>query len=89
VQLREHAEQPPTPFKSASIPTCREQVSNAWPLIGTVAARLRSRSPVDARGIAALRELLSDGGGPCYTRIHPEALTIALKEIVQWLDVAD
>jgi len=88
-QLAERAEQPPTPFRGAAIPPCREQVRAALPLILAISGRLRSAEPVDARGIARLRGLLCDGGGPCYARIHPEALTIALQDASQWLDVSD
>ena len=51
--------------------------------------KLRSGSPADCRGIATLRMLLSDGAGPCYTRIHPTALTLALDDVSQWLDAVD
>jgi hypothetical protein len=52
-------------------------------------ARLRSSEPVNARGIAQLRQLLSDSNGPCYRRTQPQALTLALEEVSRWLDVDD
>jgi hypothetical protein len=87
--LVERAQQRPAPFRGAAVTPCHEQVRDALPQILAIASQLRSTSPVDARGIAALRRLLSDGGGPCYTRIHPGALTVALEDAAQWLDVSD
>ena len=54
-----------------------------------ITGRLRSAEPVDARGVALLRALVTDGGGPCYARRHPAALTEALQEIERWLVAAD
>lgn len=87
--LIDRAEEPPAPFRSAAIPPCREQVRHALPVILTLACRLRDRAPVDAHGIAQLRQLLSDGDGPCYTSIHPEALTVALEKVSRCLGVED
>jgi hypothetical protein len=87
--LVERAEEPPRPFRGAASPPCREQVRNALPLILALASRLRDSAPVDAQGVALLGQLLSDGAGPCYTRIHPEALTVALEKVSHCLDVAD
>ena len=89
-RLVEHAERPPARFTvSAVVSPCREQVHAALPVILATASRLRSRAPVDARGVARLRALLSDGAGPCYSRGDPVALTVALETISQWLDVQD
>ena len=86
--LVDRAHEPPKRV-SAAIPPCREQVRNAVPLILTLASRLRSNEPVDVRGITQLRELLSDGAGPCFMLLYPEALTVALQEASRWLDVED
>jgi hypothetical protein len=89
-RLVEHAERPPARLSiSAVVSPCREQVHEALPVILATASRLRSRAPVDARGVARLRALLSDGAGPCYSRADPVALTVALETISQWLDVQD
>jgi len=88
-RLLERAEDPPALFKSAAIPPCRVQVREAMPVILELASRLRSGAPVDARGVAQLSELLSDGGGPFYRRIHPQALTRALERVSRALDVDD
>ena len=88
-QLVEHADDPTIRFMSAVIPPCREQVREAMPLILPISARLRSAEPVDARGVARLRALLADGGGPCYMRSRPYALTIALQSVSDMLDIQD
>jgi len=87
--LVERAEETPVPFRGAAIRPCREQVRHALPVILTLASRLRANDPLDARGIARLRALLGDGSGPCYMRIHPEALVVALEDVSQWLDVEE
>jgi hypothetical protein len=85
--LAERAEQPAA-GRSTAIPPCHEQVREALPEITHVAACLRSAEPIDARGVAKLRALLSDGDGPCYRRSHPDALTDSLREVSRWLGVA-
>ncbi len=71
------------------IEPCREQVLQALPLILAIAAKLRAEGPINARGIAGLRLVLTDGAGPCYARIHGGALKDALQVISTWLDVPD
>jgi hypothetical protein len=88
-QLVERAEEPPGPFRGAAIPPCRAQVRHALPALLTLAARLRGGAPIDARGIAQLRQLLCNGSGPCYAAICPEALTVALEEVSRGLDIQD
>ena len=86
-RLIEQAHEPRGPYRGAAIEPCRDQVLEALPVMLGVAGRLRSADPVDARGIARLRILLSDGSGPCYVRIRGNDLTDALQEISQWLAV--
>jgi hypothetical protein len=86
-RLVEDAERPASDFRhTAVIRPCREQVRAALPQILAVGLRLRDRAPMDARGVAGLRVLLTDGAGPCYAGIHPDALKDALQTISQWLD---
>jgi hypothetical protein len=59
------------------------------PLIAQLAVRLRSSTPVDARGMARLRRLLCDSAGPCYARIDIDALTVALTAISEQLDIQE
>jgi hypothetical protein len=87
--LVEHADGPPVHWRSA-VPPCRPQVSEARPVILAIAARLRATAPVDARGMARLRLLLTDGAGPCYTpSVRPDALAVELQTVDRWLDAAD
>ncbi len=88
-RLAERAERSAPPFLSAAVPPCAEQVLAARPAILEIAARLRSPAPVEARGVARLHALLCDAAGPCYARIHRDALTIELETVSRWLDVQD
>jgi len=73
---------------SAAIRPGREQVRDALPEIRAISASLRTAEPIDTRGVAILRAVLSDGGGPCYVRSHPAALTVRLQEVSRCLRVA-
>jgi hypothetical protein len=86
-RLVEQAQHPRSQYRGAVIYPCREQVIEALPAMLTIAGRLRSADPIDARGTARLIILLSDGSGPCYVRIRRNALNDALQEISQWLAV--
>jgi hypothetical protein len=77
------------PAISSVVPPCREQVLAAEQAIIDVTLRLRSRDPVDPRGVARLLTLLRDGTGPCYARSSRRALASALQNATQWLDVVD
>jgi hypothetical protein len=75
---------------TAVVIPCREQVREARPVILAMVSRLRASAPVDARGMARLRLLLTDGTGPCYTPSgRPDALAVELQTVDQWLDAAD
>jgi hypothetical protein len=87
--LVESAERQTPSGRTTVIPPCREQVRDALGEIMSISARLRDSAPIGARGVAALRGLLTDGNGPCYVRSHPAALTDALREVSRWLDVAN
>jgi len=85
-RLIEQANAPMSRFRVTATP-CREQVRQAGAMIRATAARLRSAEPVDARGVARLRTLLADTSGPCYVPSRPDALTVALRDILNSLDV--
>jgi len=87
-RLVELAELPPTARRGAAISPSPEQVRASSPLITRIASRLRSPDPVDARGVAALRELLCDGASPCYAPAPPGALVDALQGVSQWLEIS-
>lgn len=86
-RLLEAVERIPTPVRGGAIRPCRGQVLGALPEIMAISALLRSAEPIDARGVAMLRLVLSDGAGPCYVRSRPGALTEALQEVSRWLRV--
>jgi hypothetical protein len=84
------AERPARQFRhTAAIRPCREQVRAAAPLIDAIVLQLRSDAPLDARGVARLQLLITDGSGPCYVQRHPQALTAALQTAMQWLEAPD
>jgi hypothetical protein len=88
-RLVDDCERPAPLFQGAVVQPCRPQVRESTPLMLEIASRLRSAEPVDARGVAMLRALVSDGAGPCYTQAGPGALTDALETISVMLDVHD
>ena len=52
--------------QSARVPMHRANIASAEALIDEVRLRLHMPHPVSARGMARLRQLLSDGTGPLY-----------------------
>ena len=70
-----------------TIRPCTEQVRDATALIRSTATRLRSNEPLDPLGIARLKTLLRDASGPCYVPSRPDALTLALQEVSNALEV--
>jgi hypothetical protein len=73
----------------APVAPCREQVSDAMPLIIAIRTRLVSGEPLAAQGIARLKTLLSDRCGPCYVPNAPDSLTVALQEISELLQAQE
>jgi hypothetical protein len=57
------------------------------PVIWEIVAQLRGSCPASAEGMARLRGLLSDGGGPLYRAGQPDELRQALEHIARWLPV--
>ena len=85
-RLVERADAPSSRFQRTGAP-CREQVREATETMRAIAARLRSAEPLEARGIARLRTLLSDPTGPFYTPVQADSLAVALHETIRLLDV--
>ena len=85
-RLIERADNPQRPRRLGGITPCGDQVREAGPLITSLAARLRSREPLDPCGMARLKTLLSDHAGPCYRRSRPDALAAAPREASELLD---
>lgn len=88
-RLVEEADSPPRRGITAAVPPARERVREARPQMLTISARLRGSGPVAPRGIAVLKDLLSDGGGPFYTPGSPETLKRRLRLIDGYLDTLD
>jgi hypothetical protein len=55
------------------IPVRRDQMREAGELIAELAAALRSRERVSARGVLLARRIVTDGCGPLYAPNHPPA----------------
>jgi hypothetical protein len=60
----------------------RDRVNAARDELAELARRLRPGQPVDARGIARVRELLSDGGGPLFWSRSDEDVGAAVREAI-------
>ena len=88
-QLVEAAEEPTRVFRGPVIRPSRARVREARPVMLTLAARLRGAAPVNPQAIAALKDLLADGGGPVYTNGPPEAVKLRLQAIEEALDAQD
>ncbi len=83
-----HDTQHHDPGADHTVPFC----AGGGPLLdyqGLLAARLRDGEPVHFRGVAQLRNVLTDGCGPCFTASRPDALRIALENASSCLDVQD
>jgi hypothetical protein len=88
-RLIEAAEQPRALFPGAAVPPRPGQVRTAKAMLVSIASRLRSAAPVDARGVAYLRELLCNGDSPFYARAPAGALAAELHTVSDMLDVPE
>jgi hypothetical protein len=70
-----------------SVPICRRKVRRSRQALVDLVDRLLGDEPVDARGLAQIRLLLSDGAGPLYMHPHADDLEPALAGAVAALDV--
>jgi hypothetical protein len=76
-RLLDDARRPFTPL-TPGIPSCRRKLLASTEQLIELAERLTSGDPVGARGVALLRLLLIDGGGPIYFRPAANDLEPAL-----------
>jgi hypothetical protein len=76
-RLLERAQEPPHPRRAVA--PQRATVAGHADQLWALAALLRGRTPLYARGIAMVTELLTDGTGPAYSG-EPEALAQLLRE---------
>jgi hypothetical protein len=65
------------PYRSV-VPVCRMGVLRCQAALEELGARLTRPGPVDARGVALLRLLLTDGSSPLYSSLDDGALDRAL-----------
>jgi hypothetical protein len=72
---------------SFSVPVCRSKVLRSRRTLEELADRLVGDEPLNARGLAQLRVLLSDGVGPVYTRPGADDLEPALERAMAALEV--
>jgi hypothetical protein len=85
-RVMDEATQPPRPLHF-SIPICRSKVWRSRRTLQELAERLVSGEPLDARGLAQLRLLLSDGAGPLYGHPGANDLEPALERVRDALEV--
>jgi hypothetical protein len=71
-----------------AVPLQRRQVRGAAPELAALADRLERGGPVSAFGVARLRSLLTDGGGPLYRSARPSELAERVRAVRAALDVA-
>lgn len=81
------AQRPYGPFVSR-VPMCRRKVLRSSGSLEELAQRLVQRDPVDARGVAKVSVLLSDGGGPIYDGPAADDLEPAIQEALEALELA-
>lgn len=65
---------------SASVPVSWKPVEIAQPALEQLVAALRARESVRPRGVALTRLLLTDGSGPLYRPVSPDALHESARE---------
>lgn len=85
-RLVDDARHPLQPM-SFNIPICRSKVWRSRDTLEQLADRLLSDGPLDARGLAQIRLLLSDGAGPLYDRPTADDLEPALRRAMSALEV--
>jgi hypothetical protein len=73
---------------SFSVPVCRSKVLRSRRTLEELADRVAGDRPLNARGLAQLRLLLSDGVGPVYTSPGADDLAPALERASAALEVA-
>lgn len=84
-RLLEAARRPFDPL-TPGIPICRRKALASADTLLALADRLTSGDPVDARGVAMLRLLLIDGGGPIHHRPAANDLESALAAVTAALE---
>ncbi len=68
------------------VPICWQKVRSARPALEQLAAHLSGPDPVDARGVAMVQIILSDGSGPLFSRPCADDLEPALEAAIEALE---
>jgi hypothetical protein len=74
------------PVGRSRVPMCRDRVRQARTELDALAERLSSGGPIDVRGVAMTRVLLSDGNGPVFQRRNQTDLRVALRAALAALE---
>ncbi len=85
-RLVEDAGHPVRPM-SFNIPICRSKVWRSRDTLKQLADRLLTDGPLDARGLAQIRLLLTDGAGPLYARPTADDLEPVVRRAMAALEV--
>jgi hypothetical protein len=72
---------------SFNVLICRSKIRRSRDTLEDLADRLLSDGPLDARGLAQIRLLLSDGAGPLYNHPGANDLEAALERAIVALEV--
>jgi hypothetical protein len=72
-----------------NVPICKSKVWRSRETLEQLADRLLGAEPLDVRGLAQIRLLLSDGTGPLYGRPGADDLAPALERAIAALDVVE
>ena len=80
-RLMQQSRRPPLPVHE-TVPICWREVVRARPLLEELAVRLAGSGPVDARGMAQLQLLLTDGTSSLFDRQHGDQLRAELEAVL-------
>jgi hypothetical protein len=87
--LHDRVKPEPRVMYSAAVKPSRASVRATQPQLVKLSERLRTADAVEPRGVAALRDLLTDGAGPLYHDGNVEILKQQLVDIDTWLVHSD
>jgi len=80
------AERAPS-MTTTRVRVCRPQVRDAHRELRNLCDRLLADGPVSAYGVAQVKVLIADGGGPLYRRTNPDDLGARLRRALAAMDV--
>jgi hypothetical protein len=86
-EVVDQARYPGSP-RVCAIPLCRRKVLSSRDSLLELARRLEYAEPVDVRGVARARVLLTSGDGPLYNLPHADDLEPVVLDALAALEVA-